>query len=103
MKGYVTDSLEKSVVLMGHGLGGATAVITAQKKPERVRGVIALDPWLHVLKNEQRERKEGSQLADEHYRLFTPICCVVSEYFQSTHLFEGQSNWVYTKALFTKN
>ena len=42
-------------------------------------------------------------LADEHYRLFTPICCVVSEYFQSTHLFEGQSNWVYTKALFTKN
>ena len=52
INGYATESLEKRVLLMGHGLGGASAVFTAQKKPEKVRAVIALDPWLHILKDE---------------------------------------------------
>ena len=50
---------------MGHGLGGASAILTAQNKPNNIRAIIALDPWLHILKNEKVEDGGQTSQSDE--------------------------------------
>ncbi len=62
------DTLELTApVLIGHSMGGMTAAVVASRNPERLRGVVLVDPTF-LTPQRQREVYE-SDVADQHRRI----------------------------------
>jgi dienelactone hydrolase len=55
------------IFMMGHSFGGSTALLAASKD-DRLRGCIALDPWMFPV-------------AEEHFQLTKPVLVINTELF----------------------
>jgi len=71
-KGYNLDAFKgkldlSQIFMMGHSFGGSTALLAASKD-DRLRGCIALDPWMFPV-------------AEEHFQLTKPVLVINTELF----------------------
>jgi dienelactone hydrolase len=65
---HIAGKLDLSqIFMMGHSFGGSTALLAASKD-DRLRGCIALDPWMFPV-------------AEEHFQLTKPVLVINTELF----------------------
>lgn len=80
------------VVVVGHGFGGCTALVAAQREQRRISHVVMLDPWLFVLYKE---------ILENYYAIPQIMCCINSEEYHP--MVEGFDSWETVQALFHNN
>lgn len=74
--GYLIDFMKSQeydlswLIIMGHSMGGVTALQTARVLGKDVKYCVALDPWLFPIHDELRD-----------FKIEIPFCCISTEKF----------------------